>query len=231
MPKILLPDPCTGKIIYQSYVVGLTYGHLMIRLYITIRIQCASIGRWLEITDRGALFNVQPHHHQQFVDEHLWVILGKHLHPKPLWWVILGKQQRGGNESYKCLHLWTLSCAFLKPWPWLQLVIKDLVDHCCSNDVRHIYHFVSNQITYELKGITLQELWTYCHLYCQVWRQCLQWNDFKENVHGGFGHRRYDNEFADMSLACDDGQQGGRYGVPNMELIVKIKIYAFKSYL
>ena len=36
---------------------------------------------------------------------------------------------------------------------------------------------------------------------------CLQWNDFKENVNSAFGSLREDNEFADVTLACEDGQQ------------------------
>ena len=36
---------------------------------------------------------------------------------------------------------------------------------------------------------------------------CLQWNDFKENVHSGFGSLRNDKEFTDVTLACEDGQQ------------------------
>ena len=36
---------------------------------------------------------------------------------------------------------------------------------------------------------------------------CLQWNDFKENVITVFGNLREDNSFADVTLACEDGQQ------------------------
>ena len=36
---------------------------------------------------------------------------------------------------------------------------------------------------------------------------CLQWNDFKENVNSVFGRLRNDKEFADVTLACEDGQQ------------------------
>ena len=36
---------------------------------------------------------------------------------------------------------------------------------------------------------------------------CLQWNDFKENVTGAFGSLREDNDFADVTLACEDGNQ------------------------
>ena len=36
---------------------------------------------------------------------------------------------------------------------------------------------------------------------------CLQWNDFKENVNSAFGRLREDKEFADVTLACEDGQQ------------------------
>ena len=36
---------------------------------------------------------------------------------------------------------------------------------------------------------------------------CLQWNDFRENVSSAFGDLRQDNEFTDVSLACEDGQQ------------------------
>ena len=36
---------------------------------------------------------------------------------------------------------------------------------------------------------------------------CLQWNDFKENVKSAFGNLREDKDFADVTLACEDGQQ------------------------
>ena len=36
---------------------------------------------------------------------------------------------------------------------------------------------------------------------------CLQWNDFQENMKLAFGNLRDDNDFADVTLACEDGQQ------------------------
>ena len=36
---------------------------------------------------------------------------------------------------------------------------------------------------------------------------CLRWNDFQENVNTAFQSLREDNEFADVTLACEDGQQ------------------------
>ena len=36
---------------------------------------------------------------------------------------------------------------------------------------------------------------------------CLKWNDFQENVRSAFGNLREDNDFADVTLACEDGQQ------------------------
>ena len=36
---------------------------------------------------------------------------------------------------------------------------------------------------------------------------CLQWNDFKENITSAFTQLREDREFADVTLACEDGQQ------------------------
>ena len=36
---------------------------------------------------------------------------------------------------------------------------------------------------------------------------CLQWNDFKENAIGAFGSLREDADFADVTLACEDGKQ------------------------
>ena len=36
---------------------------------------------------------------------------------------------------------------------------------------------------------------------------CLQWNDFKENVGSAFGKLKEDNDFADVTLACEDGKQ------------------------
>ena len=36
---------------------------------------------------------------------------------------------------------------------------------------------------------------------------CLQWNDFQENIKSAFGRLREDNDFTDVTLACEDGQQ------------------------
>merc|ERR1712204_115961 len=36
---------------------------------------------------------------------------------------------------------------------------------------------------------------------------CLKWNDFQENAISAFGTLREDREFADLTLACEDGQQ------------------------
>ena len=36
---------------------------------------------------------------------------------------------------------------------------------------------------------------------------CLQWNDFRENVSSAFRDLREDQEFADVTLACEDGRQ------------------------
>ena len=36
---------------------------------------------------------------------------------------------------------------------------------------------------------------------------CLQWNDFQENIKSAFGNLRDDNNFTDVTLACEDGQQ------------------------
>ena len=36
---------------------------------------------------------------------------------------------------------------------------------------------------------------------------CLQWNDFKENITASFGNLRHDDDFTDVTLACEDGKQ------------------------
>ena len=36
---------------------------------------------------------------------------------------------------------------------------------------------------------------------------CLQWNDFQSNIKSVFGELRKDQDFADVTLACEDGQQ------------------------
>ena len=38
-------------------------------------------------------------------------------------------------------------------------------------------------------------------------RLCLQWNNFKENIASAIGDLRQDQEFTDVTLACEDGQQ------------------------
>ena len=36
---------------------------------------------------------------------------------------------------------------------------------------------------------------------------CLQWNDFRNNTIDAIGRLREDNDFSDVTLACEDGQQ------------------------
>ena len=36
---------------------------------------------------------------------------------------------------------------------------------------------------------------------------CLQWNEFRENITIAFKELREDKDFADVTLACEDGQQ------------------------
>ena len=36
---------------------------------------------------------------------------------------------------------------------------------------------------------------------------CLQWNDFQDNIKSAFGKLRECNDFTDVTLACEDGQQ------------------------
>jgi len=36
---------------------------------------------------------------------------------------------------------------------------------------------------------------------------CLKWNDFQENTNSAFGRLREDNDFTDITLACEDGKQ------------------------
>ena len=36
---------------------------------------------------------------------------------------------------------------------------------------------------------------------------CLKWDDFQEDIKGVFGTLREDNDFTDVTLACEDSQQ------------------------
>ena len=42
---------------------------------------------------------------------------------------------------------------------------------------------------------------------------CLKWNDFQENILSSFKELRSDQEFTDVTLACEDGQQLGAHKV------------------
>ena len=35
---------------------------------------------------------------------------------------------------------------------------------------------------------------------------CLKWHDFQENMKSSFREMKSDNDFADVTLACEDGQ-------------------------
>ena len=45
------------------------------------------------------------------------------------------------------------------------------------------------------------------NMYVDQEKLCLKWNDFQENAISAFGTLREDREFADVTLACEDGQQ------------------------
>ena len=36
---------------------------------------------------------------------------------------------------------------------------------------------------------------------------CVQWNDFRDNVNCALKNLREDPDFADVTLACEDGEQ------------------------
>ena len=42
-------------------------------------------------------------------------------------------------------------------------------------------------------------------------RLCLKWNDFHENLNSAFGVLRNDQDFADVTLVCEDGTQIGTH--------------------
>ena len=44
-------------------------------------------------------------------------------------------------------------------------------------------------------------------MYREDKKLCLKWNDFQENAISAFGTLREDREFADVTLACEDGKQ------------------------
>ena len=44
-------------------------------------------------------------------------------------------------------------------------------------------------------------------MYREEEKLCLKWSDFHENAISAFGTLRVNNEFADVTLACEDGQQ------------------------
>merc|ERR1712129_612507 len=46
-----------------------------------------------------------------------------------------------------------------------------------------------------------------CTLYSSDEKLCLKWNDFQDNAISAFGTLREYREFADVTLACEDGQQ------------------------
>ena len=47
----------------------------------------------------------------------------------------------------------------------------------------------------------------FTHLFIMSEKLCLQWNDFQENIKGAFENMRENNDFADVTLVCEDGQQ------------------------
>ena len=66
----------------------------------------------------------------------------------------------------------------------------------CVSDCRNFVHerYVSKSVKAYITSKMSEKL-------------CLKWKDFQENVNAAFGSLREDNEFADVTLACEDGQQ------------------------
>lgn len=67
--------------------------------------------------------------------------------------------------------------------------------------------------------LPLNPLWSIINLYCHHYhllslscrttlaeKLCLQWNDFKNNTIDAIERLREDNDFSDVTLACEDGQ-------------------------
>ena len=46
---------------------------------------------------------------------------------------------------------------------------------------------------------------TYCTKMSE--KLCLKWNDYQDNVNSAFALMRGENDYADVTLACEDGQQ------------------------
>ena len=67
----------------------------------------------------------------------------------------------------------------------INIVRQPQLEHCIASWVLNLVAFIMN---------TDEKL-------------CLQWNDFRENVSSAFGDLRQDQKFADVTLACEDGQQ------------------------
>ena len=56
------------------------------------------------------------------------------------------------------------------------------------------------------KDISVQSTLRNCNIDMSE-KLCLQWNDFQENIKSAFGSLREDNNFTDVTLVCEDGQQ------------------------
>ena len=54
---------------------------------------------------------------------------------------------------------------------------------------------------------------------------CLWWDDFQENMKSAFGKLREDNDFADVTLVCEDGQQVEAHKVISLFFFSLISIF------
>ena len=59
----------------------------------------------------------------------------------------------------------------------------------------------------DISSCTNADSWVTSACLAMSEKLCLKWNDFKENVNAAFGNLREDHEFADVTLACEDGEQ------------------------
>ena len=58
-----------------------------------------------------------------------------------------------------------------------------------------------------LHHIYVYQGWHYLARSIMAEKLCLQWNDFKKNTIDALGRLTKDNDFSDVTLACEDGQQ------------------------
>ena len=91
---------------------------------------------------------------------------------------------------------------------WFTLPIIHSLHACCpAASMKHVTR-IDLHIVQSIIAIVLKFIWLFQFTHSNMSEKlCLQWNEFHDNIKNVFAILREEYDFADVTLACEDGQQ------------------------